>query len=399
MKKIIFIVTLFFSFAILAQTDELKTLDRTYNLSSAPSQKDIDKVKVALASLDGMLSNLSPEQKNKYNFYKGIQPLMEVFVIAINNPTDKTAIINSLAYNKLIITAEYFNKVLDFEKNIVKKEHTSDIVKDIVPLIKPLVLQKAYTLNSSSKFKDASDYFYLAYLLDKNDGSNLENAAILSVQSEDYKKAEKLYEEFLNSDYLTNGIVYYAVSKANEKEETFPSSKARLNAINIGTHEKPRDEKVILKKPSIYKMYATLVENNGNVEKAKKIYNEAKEFNNDDLELLTNEANLYYNSNDLVTYSKLIKELVEKDPNNATLQFKIGYLSIAEDGKLVEEINKNLDNRTKYDELVLKRKNSFIRALPYFEKAYNLEPTNADYKNALKSTYNVLDMKEKADKL
>jgi tetratricopeptide (TPR) repeat protein len=399
MKKILFIATLFFSVAILAQTDELKTLDRTFNLSSAPSQKDIDKVRVALTSLDGMVNNLSPEQKNDYNFYKGIQPLMDIFVVAMKNPSDKTGIANVLTFNNLSVAAENFDKVLDFEKNLSKKPHTEDINKDIVSFVKPLVLQKAYSLNTNSNFKDAADFFYLAYKFDKNDGSNLENAAILTVQTENYKKAELLYEEFLNSDYLKNGIVYFATNKATDKEENFPSVKARLNATNIGTHEKPRDEKVSSKIPNIYKIYASLVSGNGNVEKAKKVYKEAKEFNSDDLELLTDEANLYYNSNDLDTYSKLIKELIEKDPSNATLQYKIGYLAIANDGKLVDEINNSLNDITKYEGLVLKRKESFKTALPYFEKAYSLDQSNVDYKTTLKATYEVLGSKDKADKL
>ncbi len=392
-------MTLFFSVAILAQTDELKTLDRTYNLSSAPSQKDIDKVKVALTSLDGMVNSLSPEQKNDYNFYKGIQPLMDVLVIAMKNPSDKTGIANALTYNNLLLTAEYFEKVLDFEKELSKKNHTEDINKDIVPLVKPLITQKAYSLNSSSNFKDAADFFYLAYKFDKNDGSNLENASILALQTQDYKKAEKFYEEYLNSDYLKSGVIYYATNKATDKEENFPTSKARQNAINIGTHEKLRDEKVSLKKPNIYKIYANLVANNGNVEKAKKIYKEAKEFNSDDLELLTEEANLYYNSNDLETYSRLISELIQKDPSNPTLQYKIGYLAIANDGKLVEEINNSLNDIPKYERLVAKRKESFTKALPYFEKAYALEQSNVDYKTTLKATYEVIGMKDKADKL
>ena len=117
------------------------------------------------------------------------------------------------------------------------------------------------------------------------------------------------------------------------------------------------------------------------------------------MDLLTEEANLYYNSNDLETYSKLINEIIQKDPSNASLQFKIGYLSIEKDGKLVEEINNSLSDIPKYNSLISKRKDSFTKALPYFEKAYSLEPTNVDYKNLLKSTYEVLGMKEKADKL
>ena len=399
MKKIFFVVTLLASVTLFGQKDELKTLDRTFNLDSAPSQKDIDKVKTALSSLDGMVNNLTPEEKNDYNFYKGVEPLMDFFAIVMKNPNDKAGIENALSYNKMLVTSEYFNKVLDFEKGLPKKVHSDEINEDIIPFILPMMSQKAYALNGVSKFKEASDFFYLAYLFDKKQGTNLENAAVLAVQAEDYSKAEKLYEEYKKSDYLNNGIVYFATNKLTEKEEELPSQKDRADRIKLGTYEKPRDEKVALKKPNVYKVYAVLVAQNGDIDKAKAAYKEAKELNPDDVELLTNEANLYYKSNDLETYSKLINEIVKKDPTNASLHFNIGYLALADDVKIVEEINKSLDNRAKYDELIAKRKAMFNKALPFFEESYKLDPSSVDTKQILKMTYEVLGMKEKADKL
>src|SRR5690606_18726412 len=123
-------------------------------------------------------------------------------------------------------------------------------------MMKNQLSQAAFQLNTDKKYKEASNAFYALYKFDKTNGSYLENAAILAVQSEDYKLAEKMYDELKASDYLNNGVIYYAKSIASDNEETFPNRDARVKAIAMKTHEKPRDEKVSLKKPEVFKMLA-----------------------------------------------------------------------------------------------------------------------------------------------
>ena len=72
---------------------------------------------------------------------------------------------------------------------------------------------------------------------------------------------------------------------------------------------------------------------------------------------------------------------------------------MSDDVKLVEEINKNLENPKVYSELMAKRKAMYQSALPYFEESFRLDSTNENTKMMLKSTYETLGMKEKADKL
>ena len=114
------------------------------------------------------------------------------------------------------------------------------------------------------------------------------------------------------------------------------------------------------------------------------------------MELLINEATLYYQTNDLVTYESLIKEVVKLDPNNASLHFNIGYLALAEDSKLVDQINASVKDVKKYNELTAKRKELFLNALPHFEKAYSIDPKDENTKSILKMTYEIVGQPEKA---
>jgi len=91
--------------------------------------------------------------------------------------------------------------------------------------------------------------------------------------------------------------------------------------------------------------------------------------------------------------------MIEVDPQNASLHFNVGYYSLTDDAKLVDEMNKNLDNSKVFDELNTKRKEMFKKALPYFEKSYQLDPNSGNTKELLKTSYEVLGMKDKADKL
>ena len=392
MKKTLLLVALTFSVATFAQKDELKTLKKIY-AKDMPSSSDMVEYKSAIKSLETLAT--TEEDKVYTNFYAGMSPIMEMNSLGEKaTPQDQMRIFSPKALDKF---ASSINETLEFEKKSGKKIYTDDINETLSWFI-PQIEQAAFQLNEAKQFKMASTAFYSLYKLDNTSGSNLLNAAILSLQAEDYQQSLKLYEEYRDSDYLKNGYVYYATNKLNDQEESFTSKKARKSKLDIKTHEKPRDEKVSGRE-DILKSIANIKAQLKDVEGAKKAYSDAKNEYPDNLNILMDEANFYYNQNDIQTYRNLIKEIIKKDPTNASLYFNIGYLGLSDDVKLVEEINKNLENPKVYSELMTKRKAMYQSALPYFEESFRLDSTNENTKMMLKSTYETLGMKEKADKL
>jgi len=129
---------------------------------------------------------------------------------------------------------------------------------------------------------------------------------------------------------------------------------------------------MITKKPEVYKMHALITAQVGDFEKAKKSFAEARELLSKDEELLNGENQLYFN---------------------------YGYKLLEDDQSIVDELNKNLNNKAKYDELMAKRKNIFKNALPYFEKAFEIKPSDENTRVILKMTYEILEMKDKAAKI
>lgn len=372
MKRILFIVALIISTATFAQKEEIKVLKRLDNMESKPSQKDMDKMTEALTALDSKVDLLSDEDKVLYHYFKVSQPIMEVMMVAMKNPNDLAAIQKaSLKYNSpefLESMSSHYNSMKELESKLGKKEYTEDI-KPLIDMMKQQLSQAAFQLNTAKKYKEASEAFYSLYKFDNSNGSNLENAAILAVQAQDYKLAEKYYDELKDSDYLNNATLYYAVNKASGTEETFPTRESRLKVIQLGTHEKPREEKASIKKPEVYKILALVSSQNGNFDKAKIIIDEALKLNPEDKDLKEEGSRIFFNE---------------------------AYEILKDDQKLVDEINQNLDKKDKYDELSNKRMSNFEKALPKLEKAYMFDSQNQNTKSLLKISYEILGMKEKA---
>jgi hypothetical protein len=369
MKKFVLSATLLLSVATFAQKEELKTLKKIYAKETV-SVKDLEAYKTA----SDALNTLATEESDKVyaKFYSVMYPTIE-----LASKGDKATMQDQMNLYKPEFIKQYgatINETIEFEKKSGKKVYTDELIQEKDEFKKALNTL-AMSLNGASKFKEASSAFYSLYIFDpKNEGSSLQNAAQLAVNAQDYKLAENLYEEFYNSDYFNNGVLYFAVNKANGIEQVFGSSKEskdlRTNYISKGIFEKPRDEKVNKSKGEVLRTLSILIaQNEGDKKKLEMYVTEARKLLPNDQDLLLTEFNLYFNQ---------------------------GYELIKDDMKMVEEINKVIDNKKKYDDLVAKRKEIFSRALPFFEKSYQLKPTDENTKNVLKITYETLGQPEKA---
>lgn len=393
MKKVILSATLIISVATFAQKEELKTLKKIYAKETI-SEKDLETYKATSQTLQG----LATEEADKVyaNFYKGMLPIVEI--TSLGAKATSADQLRLMTKENLDSFTNATLATIEFEKKTDKKVYT-DKINETLAWLKPMLSQTAFQLNGAAKYKEASSLFYSLYVLDKKEGINLENAAQLSLQAQDYITTQKLYQEFLESDYLNNGFLYFAKSKVSGKEENFPNKAYRDKMVSLGSHENSRDEKVSLGKPDVLKTLAEIVAYNGDIEKAKLLYKEAKKYKPEDVDMLINESKLYFQTNDIVNYEILVKDILKKDPNNATLNYNIGYLIIKDDTKIVNEINANTSNIKKYNELVEQRKVVFMKALPYFEKAHQVNATDENIKSALKLTYEIVGQPEKAKAL
>jgi tetratricopeptide (TPR) repeat protein len=422
-KHIVWASALLVSVSSFAQKDELKALKKIY-ARDVPSADDIAEYRANLTKLE----TLATEEGDKVytTFYKCMFPIVQ---IASYGPT-VTPVQIAAAYSpkSIMDLASGLNATLEYEKKTGKKIYTDDINETIMSF-KPDVVNVAIALGNAKKFKEAGDVLYAVYLLDKKDTDKLFYAASYAVNGSDYDKALIYYNELKAINYTGEGTVYWAVNKATQKEETFPSAAERTILIKSGTHEKPRDEKLESKKGEIYKNIALILVQQGKIEEAKMAVQDARKASPEDNTLILTELDLYLRLKDYTTYTKLVNEALEKNPMNIDLIFNLGVIS-ADGGKLdeaekyyrraleidpnyfnanlnlaelklrgdekwVNEINKlgtsEKDNK-RYEVLKGEREKNFKAILPYLEKAVQIQPDNDAAKKTLLSVYNALEM-------
>ncbi len=364
MKKLVLGATLLLSVATFAQKEELKTLKKIYAKETI-SEKDLEAYKTA----SDALQNLATEESDKVyaKFYKTMYT-----TVVLASKGEKATMQDQMNLYKPEFISDYgkvIDETIEFEKKSGKKIYTDELIEEKASF-KTSLSNMALELNKVSKFKEASALFYSLYSFDpKNEGKSLQNAAILAVQAQDYKLGQKLYEEFYKSDYFANGTQYFATNKATGAEEELNSKENRIKYISLGLYEKPRDEKVNKSKPEVLKLLTILYTNNGEIAKAKEAYSEARNLSPNDEELKTGEFNLYFNE---------------------------GYAGLADETKLVDQINASRADAKKYDELTKQRKDMFQKTIPSFEKAFSINPNDANTKSILKMAYEITGQPEKA---
>lgn len=415
-----------------AQKEELKSLKKIYAKDEIKG-KDLADYKALVIKVEP----LATEEGDKIyaTFYKSMVPVLESLAIDQTMPPAQMQI----AYAKLVspksITdlAAGLNSTLEYEKKVGKKVYTDDILETIQSF-KPVMVDFAVGLGDAKKYKEAGDILYAIYQLDKKDQDKLFYAATYAVSGQNYVDALNYYNQLKALNYSGESTTFWAMNKATQKEETFPTKEQRVIFIKGGTHEKPRDEKTESRRGEIYKNIALILISDGKVDEAKAAVAEARKANPEDNSLIITEANLYIN--DTENYKRLVNEALAKDPNNAELVFNLGvvsagankleeaegyykkalaidpnyvnaYLNLSElklraDEKFVAEMNKlgtsDKDNK-RYEVIKADRDKNFKSVLPYLEKAVELEPKNEAARKTLISVYSALEMTDKAKAL
>lgn len=415
-KYVLLASALLISVATFAQKDQIKAAEKA--LKAGNAQEAITILQGAEAA-----SAAAPDaEKAQFHFVKANAHLA---LATKNEDTDAN----------LSAAAKAYQEVLSIEKTSGKAKFSAQASTSIID-VKYKLINSAIADSKADKHATGAKKLYDAYLLDKKDTINLYYAASTYVNAKEYETAYNAYDELKKLNYSGKGTNFYAVNKINGEEQIFSTAKERDQMVKLGTHEKPRNEELPSKRGEIYKNMALILVQNGKVAEAKKAIAEARVANPEDKTLILTEANLYLDTKDFDTYKKLITEVLAQSPNDADLVFNLGvisynaknlveaetyykraieikpdyvnaYLNLAilkldADKKLFEEIqklgNSEKDNK-RYEVLKKQREAVFASALPYLEKASELDATNEEVKGTLLSVYRALEMTEKAKAL
>ncbi|MDP2542665.1 hypothetical protein CSC81_02235 [Tenacibaculum discolor] len=401
MKKQILALSLgLMSLGAIAQKSELKAAEK------AIKKQDFTSALSTLNAIEGsLMMNGEDKYKSKFYFLKGK-------ALAAKKDYKKAG----EALNALIAMKE--NKYTDEAKPILN-QMIQEVSKKAVDLY-----------NNKKDYKGAAEDFYLTYVLSPTDTSFAYNAAVSATQAKDYDKAIEYYRELQKIGYTGVEKQYVATDKTTGKVESFGNDKARRDLmVKSGSYVKPETKSSESKSATIVKNVALILKEQGKTDEAIAAFKEARASNPKDLNLILNEAQLYVDMGKMDKFGELMNEAVALDPENPTLYYNLGvvnfnegrvddakkyytkavelkpdyadaYMNLAvvvldKEKAIVEEMNKNLSNFKKYDELAAKQKEVYKEAIPFLEKADSLN-RNLQTVKTLMNLYEVLEMSDKA---
>ena len=406
--------SLLLSIGAYAQKEELKALKKLDD-KEKPTPADFTEYKRLLGEAEPKMGAATPEQQSEYNYYKGSYALAEMMI----NP--------ATAGSNFPLALDSFNKVIESEKT-GKKKYTEEIQKEILPEMKTAAITMAQQLSDKKMYKEASMAYAAAYKVDPKDSAILYNAAAMAVNSQDWDNALAYYLELDKTGFTGEGTAFTAKNKATGAVEGFPNKSTRDIAVKSGQYIQPQDEKTPSVKGEIVKNIALIYGMKGETEKAKAAFANARKSNPNDVNLIVSEAEVYLKAKDMVKYKELIKEAVQKSPTDAVLFFNLGVvtsesdpaeavnyykkaieinpkyidpyinlgvLTLKDEQKIVDQMNKvtgtTAKDNARYDALKKQRDDLYVKALPYFEKAHQIDPENQDVVSMLANVYQAME--------
>lgn len=405
MKKQILALSLgLMTIGVSAQKNELKVAEK------ALKKNDIATARTAIQSIESMESSMEDKYKAKYYFLKG----------QVYGKTD---------VNKAV---EAYNSLFDYEK-ATKKSRYTPLAKTKVMELTQFVSQKAVTAyNEAKDYKTATENFYLTYQLSPTDTSFLYNAAVSASLQKDYDTSLKYYNKLQELGYTGITMQYMATNKETGAQENLGGKTQRDLMVKSGDYEAPQDVPTASRQSDIVKNIGYILIAQGKTDEAIVAIKKARENDPKDLNLLLNEAQLYIQLKDMEKFGTLMEEAIQLDPENPTLFFNLGVVNQNEGKKeeaigyykkaieldpeygdaymnlavailsgeqaIVDEMNENLSNFKKYDELQGKQKELYKEALPFLEKADSIKRSEDTVKSLL-NIYDILRMEDKADAL
>ena len=411
-KQLLILSAIFISMTVLGQKNELKTAEK------AIKSNDFATALQAIDQAEGLIANADQKLKAKFYYLKG-----------------KALYQNGSNQADILKVGAAFNQLIDFERGIKSFKYTSEVGDLLNKMVADVadMASKDYDVANQSKLPE--DYiksakgFHTVFVLSPTDTSFLDNAALLYNFGKDYETSKEMYEKLLKLEYTGISTSFIATNKTDGKDITYSDKKSRDLQVKLGIAENPREETKDSRREIVFKNLAQNYVSLENSEKALEIIAVGRAEFPKSYDLLLIEGNIYYKNGKNEKYLEKLDEAIKLDPTNAHIHFNIGTLSMdagnEEKAKkhlekaielkpdfadaynnlgllilkqlvpIEKELNENATNFAKFDKIKLEKYDPILKeCLPYFEKTYEINPTE-DLKNQLNNLYENLGMMDK----
>lgn len=429
-KPFLLLFTLLISIATFAQKDELKASEKALKKSDYPASKS------SIDQAEGLISNADDKSKAKFYYLKG-----ETYAGLVK--TDPTS-------ENIDAAAHSFQSLFDLEEETGSNKY-SDLAKPTMDALISEVSAIGIKSYQEKNYSAAKDELLTVYNLSSKDTAYLEyaaNAAYLEADLSKKTATEDLNSEKINKETYDSKIVEinktfnislthfsklmeigytgvieeYSVKNVESGKTENVGSKSEMELMSKSKeYTDPKVTYTDSKKPDIVKNIAYCYVELGEVNKAIEAVKNARKMSPDDLNLVLTEANLQYKLGNKDKFAELMEQAIKLDPTNATLYFNLGVMSMEQkeaekakeyyrkaielkpdyrdayvnlgsallekDTQLVEEMNQNLSNFDKYDEIKARQVELYNEVIPLYEKAFELDSKDIDTIRTLMSLY------------
>lgn len=414
-KQILIPFILILSFSVYGQKKELKAVGKLVE------NQDYDTALNQLLSLESIVEDSELKYQAQYQFLAGnIYGRQQKFIAAF----------------------AAFESAKQLESYNGSSKHTADIDK-LTNDFTIEAVNKAIDENQNENYVKAAELLILVYNVDQDKNRDyLYYAASSAVNGGDYDSALAYYQELRDLDYTGSVEKFYA-TETETGEEIELSAENYVLFQKLKAYSNFRTEMTESKLPEIVKNIALIYVQQKQNDLAIGAIKEARAANPLDIGLILTEADLYIQLGDKQKFTDLMKEAIEKDPNNHILYFNLGvitaeqgdrakarayyetaielnssyaasYLNLAalildEEPELVEKMNSLGNSRAdniKYEQFQKQREGLFLEAVPVLEKLTEIDPSNVEALNTLKNIFGTIGdaakfkkMKEKLEAL
>ena len=414
-KQILIPFILILSFSVYGQKKELKAVGKLVE------NQDYDTALNQLLSLESIVEGSELKYQAQYQFLAG-------------------SIYGKQQNFKAAFAA--FESAKQLESDNGSSKHTADINK-LTNDFTIEAVNKAIDENQNENYVKAAELLILVYNVDQDKNRDyLYYAASSAVNGGDYDSALAYYQELRDLDYTGSVEKFYATETETGEEIELSAENYKLFQ-KLKAYSNFRTEMTESKLPEIVKNIALIYVQQKQNDLAIGAIKEARAANPLDIGLILTEADLYIQLGDKQKFTDLMKEAIEKDPNNHILYFNLGvitaeqgdrekarayyetaieldssyaasYLNLAalildEEPELVEKMNSLGNSRAdniKYEQFQKQREGLFLEAVPVLEKLTEIDPSNVEALNTLKNIFgtigdaaNFKKMKEKLEAL
>ncbi|MGB5263685.1 MAG: tetratricopeptide repeat protein [Lutimonas sp.] len=405
-KTIMMLVMMMISLATFAQKNELKAADKAIKSS------DYASAKTAIEQLEGMVGSM--DDKTKANFY--------YLQFMTYGGLSKT---NADYYDK---TAQAYSDLVSIESNLKGSKYTDLAATELNTLVSD-ISAKGIADYQNGDYTKSKKELHEVFALSPKDTVFLEYAANAAYLDKDYDLALEYFTNLKDLGYTGITTEYSAMNTDTKEREVF-ASKAEMDLMKKSKNY--TDFKISnteSKRPTIIKNIAFTYVEQGDAEKAIAAVQDARKMDPKDVGLILTEANLHIKLGQKEEFARLMEEAIALDPTNHVLYYNLGVISAEQgdmekakgyykkaieldpnytdayinlgsdmldaDKELVEQMNQNLSNFKKYDEIKAKQVDLYKEVIPIYEKANAIKPNDMDIVRTLMSLYENTEMDSK----